>query len=115
MDLYKNNFEDINPYTFSDYLFAFNPTWREKVDPTKAFERAVGEAKKMLKREIRRASDNIKDIQIVKNIYEKTEDKRTAEPVPSQPAAPAPLTKKEERELRRKQRQEEKDQKKNNQ
>jgi len=46
---------------------------------------------------------------------QKTEDKKTAEPVPNQPVAPAPLTKKEERELRKKQRQEEKDQKKNNQ
>ncbi len=46
---------------------------------------------------------------------QKTEEKKTPEPVQNQPAVPVPLTKKEERELRRKQRQEEKDRKNNNQ
>jgi penicillin-binding protein 1A len=45
---------------------------------------------------------------------QKTEDKKTTEPVNQNPAIPTvPLTKKEERELRRKQRQEEKEKKKN--
>ncbi|MCD0489037.1 penicillin-binding protein [Pedobacter sp. MC2016-14] len=45
---------------------------------------------------------------------QKTEDKKTSEPVQSQqPATPVPLTRKEERELKRKQRQEEKDKKNN--
>lgn len=46
-------------------------------------------------------------------VIQKTEEKKTAEPV-KQPAAVVPLTKKEERELRRKQRQEEKEKNKNN-
>lgn len=46
-------------------------------------------------------------------VVQKTDEKKTAEPV-KQPAAEVPLTKKEERELRRKQRQEEKERKKNN-
>jgi len=46
-------------------------------------------------------------------IVQKTEEKKTTEPV-KQPAAEVPLTKKEQRELRRKQRQEEREKKKNN-
>lgn len=46
-------------------------------------------------------------------LVQKTEDKKTVEPI-KQPAAEVPLTKKEQREQRRKQRQEEKEKKKNN-
>jgi penicillin-binding protein 1A len=46
-------------------------------------------------------------------IVQKTEEKKTTEPV-KQPAAEVPLTRKEARELRKKQRQEEKEKKKNN-
>ncbi len=46
-------------------------------------------------------------------IIQKTEEKKTPEPI-KQPVAEVPLTKKQERELRRKQRQEEKEKKKNN-
>ncbi|MNK57545.1 Penicillin-binding protein 1A [compost metagenome] len=46
-------------------------------------------------------------------VVQKTEDKKTVEPI-KQPAAEVPLTKKEQREQRRKQRQEEKEKKKNN-
>jgi len=77
IELHKNNFEDVSAYTFGDYLFAFNPTWmEEKEDSLKGFMTAVHEAKKMFEREIKRAKDNITAIDFVKDIYEKTEDKR---------------------------------------
>jgi len=76
IELYKGNFEKVVPYTFGDYLFSFNQTWLEKDNSLKTFEFAVSEAKKMLIREIKRAKDSVKAISIVKDIYEKTEDKR---------------------------------------
>lgn len=75
-ELGNSNFEGISSYTFSDYLFSYNPTWREKTDSLKAFEFAVLEAKKMFQREIKRAKDSLIAAKIVKDIYEKTEDKR---------------------------------------
>lgn len=76
IELYKSNFDKISPYCFSDYLFSFNPTWKEKSDSLKEFELAVVEAKKMFQREIKRAKDSFSAISLVKGIYEKTEDKR---------------------------------------
>jgi uncharacterized UPF0160 family protein len=76
IELYKNNFEKIYPYSFPDYLFSFNPTWEEKIDFIKPFNCAVLEAKKMLEREIKRAKDSLDASVFVKQIYEKTEDKR---------------------------------------
>jgi uncharacterized UPF0160 family protein len=76
VEIYKSIFEKISPYSFFDYLFSFNPTWKENTDTQKVFLLAVDEAKKMLVREIKRAKDNCLASSIVKNIYEKTEDKR---------------------------------------
>ncbi len=76
IELYKNNFDKIYPYSFPDYLFSFNPTWEEKTDLFASFNRAVFEAKKMLEREIKRAKDSLDASVFVKQIYEKTEDKR---------------------------------------
>ena len=76
MELCKNNFDKISPYCFSDYLYAFNPTWKEKTDSLKEFELAVIEAKKMFQREIKRAKDSFAAKSRVVDIYEKTEDKR---------------------------------------
>jgi uncharacterized UPF0160 family protein len=76
VEIYKSVFEKVSPYSFFDYLFSFNPTWKEETDPMKVFLLAVSEAKKMLLREIKRAKDNCSAVDIVKSIYEKTEDKR---------------------------------------
>ena len=48
----------------------------DKTDPTKAFESAVSEAKIMFQMEIKRANDRAISANIVKDIYEKTKDKR---------------------------------------
>jgi uncharacterized UPF0160 family protein len=77
IELYKNNFEGISPYTFADYLFAFNPTYFEKKQGSlKAFEKAIAEAKKMFKREIKKTKDNLRSQKIVEKIYQETSDKR---------------------------------------
>ena len=76
VEIYNKIIDKVSPYSFFDYLFAFNPTWMEKTDCLKAFTFAVFEAKKMLEREIKRASDRMISNDIVKNIYDKTEDKR---------------------------------------
>lgn len=76
VEIYKKIYEKISPYTFFDYLFSFNPTWMDNIDPQKAFESAVFEAKKMFQMEIKRANDRAVSARIVKDIYEKTKDKR---------------------------------------
>lgn len=77
IEIYKDIFEGVTPYSIFDYISAFNPTWMEKKkDPLEAFELAVVEALKILSREIERAKDSILGRKKVQEIYEKTEDKR---------------------------------------
>ena len=76
VEIYTKIFEKVSPYTFFDYIFSFNPTWIDKTDRLKAFEFVVSEAKKMFLSEIKRAKDREVSSSIIKNIYEKTEDKR---------------------------------------
>jgi len=76
IELYKNNFKDISPYTFGDYVHALNPTWKEKGQGLKDFKDAVGEAKKILIREIKRAKDSFLAEKIILDTYKKTKDKR---------------------------------------
>lgn len=77
MDIYKNIFDDVSPYCLSDCIFAFNQTWTEKDSNTlKIFEKLVVEVIKILEREIKKASDYLISKEKIKEIYEKTEDKR---------------------------------------
>jgi uncharacterized UPF0160 family protein len=77
IELVKNIFEDISPYSFTDYIYSFNPTAVENNEGSlKAFEAAVEVTKKMLAREIKIAKDRMAHTDIVRNIYEKTEDKQ---------------------------------------
>jgi len=76
VELYKNNFKGVSPYTFGDYIHAINPTWREKGESLKDFKEAVSEAKKILEREIKRAKDSLISDKIIENIYRKSKDKR---------------------------------------
>ena len=77
IELGKSIFENVVPYCVSDYIFDFNPSWTEKsLDPLKCFGNAVEEAKRILKREIKKAKDCIFGANKIKEIYEKTEDKR---------------------------------------
>jgi uncharacterized UPF0160 family protein len=77
IELYEYNFKGIVEYTFGDYLFSYNPTYYEKKkNSVKLFERAVEEAKKVLIREIKRIKDRLSTEGIVRDIYNKTLDKR---------------------------------------
>jgi uncharacterized UPF0160 family protein len=77
VEFYKENFPGAFPYCFSDFIFAFNPTWTERdMNTLKAFEEAVEEVKKVLKREIKKVTDNVLGKEKIQKIYEKTEDKR---------------------------------------
>ncbi len=76
IELYKNNFEEIHPYTFGDYIHALNPTWKEKGQGLRDFKDAVSEAKKILIREIKRAKDSFISEKIILKTYKNTKDKR---------------------------------------
>ena len=77
MELCKNVIDDVSPYTAIDYIYSLNPTWIEKnVDRTKAFTYAVEEAKKILKREIKKSTDSLIGKKKVVEIYNNTVDKR---------------------------------------
>ena len=76
MNIYQPVIPGIAPYMLGDFLFAFNPSHHEKTNPDEAFLQAVEQSKQMLSREIRRITDRLADAEAVKNIYEKTADKR---------------------------------------
>ncbi len=78
IEIYKTTIDDVNPYSFSDYIHALNPTWRENenVSHLEQFKKAVEEAKKVLEREIFRAGQSLEGKKLVRKIYENTEDKR---------------------------------------
>lgn len=76
LDLYKNNFENILPYTVNDVLAIFSPTALEAKDKDKQFLKALVWAKEILKREIKKADDQIEITKIIRNFYKKAKDKR---------------------------------------
>jgi uncharacterized UPF0160 family protein len=76
IDLGKNNFEDILPYTINDVLLIFSPTALEDIDKDKQFLKALVWAKEILKREIEKANDQIEITKIIRDFYKKAKDKR---------------------------------------
>ena len=76
IDLYKSNFSNIFPYTLQDVFSIFSPTALEDVEKDKQFLKVLVWAKEILKREIKRASDQIEITKIIKGYYKKSEDKR---------------------------------------
>ncbi len=77
VEILKNIFDDVLIYSFADYLYGFNNTWKEKKRSSlDAFKQAVAEVKKMLAREISRAKDSFSAEEKVKEIYKNTSDKR---------------------------------------
>lgn len=73
----KPVFDNVRPYSFSDFIFSFRPTWKEKTVSTDViFEDAVHIATQLLRREIEIHSQAEEAEQIVREIYEKTKDKR---------------------------------------
>jgi uncharacterized UPF0160 family protein len=76
VEISKNIFEKVSSYTFADYIFSLNPTWIEKTNSKNEFDDAVSIAKQMLLREIKKAKDNLKAVDLVEDIFKKTEDKK---------------------------------------
>ena len=73
VDLYKNNFPDILPYTLQDVFAIFSPTALEDLDKDKQFMKALVWAREILQREIKKANDQIKITKIIIDFYNKTE------------------------------------------
>ncbi len=76
IDLCKNNFENISPYTINDVLSIFSRTALEDMEKDKQFLKALAWAKEILKREIKKANDQIEITKIIRNFYKKAKDKR---------------------------------------
>ncbi len=76
IEIYKTIIENINPYSFGDYIHSLNPTWKENENHLDQFKKAVEEAKRVLIREIFRTEHSIEGQKIIEKIYQETEDKR---------------------------------------
>ncbi|MFH1608555.1 MAG: MYG1 family protein [Patescibacteria group bacterium] len=76
INLYKNNFENILPYTINDVLSIFKPTSLENLNIDKQFLKALELAKVILKREIKKNNDQIEITKIIQNYYKNSKDKR---------------------------------------
>lgn len=67
---------EIAPYTIQDIFFNFRPTWQEEQDYDACFIKLLPFVVEILKREIIQMRDKLKAESIVRNAYEKAEDKR---------------------------------------
>lgn len=76
IDLYKNNFENVLPYTVNDVMSVFSKTALEDLDKDEQFLKAVVWAKEILKREIKKANDQAEITKIIQGFYKKSGDKR---------------------------------------
>lgn len=76
VDLYKNNFKNVLPYTVNDVLSIFSKTALEGMDKDKQFLKAIVWAKEILKREIKKTNDQAKITKIIRGFYKKSVDKR---------------------------------------
>lgn len=76
-DIYRGLYKNVYPYSVGDIFKSEIPTWKEdtkKVD--KIFKKEVKKVIVLLKREIKIAKDDLDGIQIIKNAYEGSQDKR---------------------------------------
>ncbi len=77
IDLYTTNFEGVLPYAIWDAFSSFLPTWKEEENVTdRMFLEMVEIAKKILKREVKRAQDKLEAKVLVEKAYQETTDKR---------------------------------------
>lgn len=77
IDFFNLKFKDAFPYTGDQNFLIFSPTWKEKnLDGDVIFIKQVEEAKKFLLRQIEVAKTDIEGAKIIKEDYEKSEDKR---------------------------------------
>ena len=76
VDLCKNNFENILPYTVIDVFSVFSPTALENMEKDTQFLKVFAWAKEILKREVKKANDQIEIKKIIQNFYQSSYDKR---------------------------------------
>jgi len=67
---------NVFPYIIPDMLFSFMPSWKEYQDMDKPFFEEVKMVRRILEREILRATHSFESEKIVLDYYEKSEDKR---------------------------------------
>ncbi|MSU55060.1 MAG: MYG1 family protein [Candidatus Taylorbacteria bacterium] len=75
--IYSKLIPGVVPYTVSNFVHDFRPTWQESQDTLDAcFKEAVSFARKILERSITQSKASIKGALEVMKIYNKSEDKR---------------------------------------
>lgn len=72
----KDSKYNVFPYIVPDMLYTFMPSWKESQDMDKPFLEAVEIAKRILQREILRATHSFESEKIILECYENSEDKR---------------------------------------
>ncbi|MES2087615.1 MAG: MYG1 family protein [Patescibacteria group bacterium] len=77
IDIYKKNFDDVEPYLVGDFFHNLRPTWQESIDSldTKFLE-AVAIARQILTREIEHSRGSLEAEKLVIAAYESSKDKR---------------------------------------
>src|SRR3989338_6003931 len=76
IDLYKINFSEISPYTIQDVFAIFSPTALEEMEKDKQFLEALNLASEILRREVKKANDQLKVTELIRYFYNKAADKR---------------------------------------
>ncbi len=77
VNISQNLFEDVRPYTISDYFYSY---WvvgdSEKEHTAKIFGQVSGLAKEIIKQEIEKAKKIFEETKIVEQVYEQSQDKK---------------------------------------
>lgn len=76
IDLSKNNYKNVFPYTIDNIFSIFSPTSLEDIDKDIQFFKVLIWAKEILSREIKKANDKTKITEIIQNFYRNSNDKR---------------------------------------
>jgi len=80
IDLVEPKIENVYPYSFSDFLFSWNPFWNEDENlRTKNFKKAVTYAVCMLQREIERKKQSEIGKKLAETDYQNAKDKKIIE------------------------------------
>ncbi len=79
VETYKRVSEELFPYVLHNITLVFRPTWKEMEDGSRnddiAFSELVSLARKILEREIKNAVDSTEGEALVRDAYEKSENK----------------------------------------
>lgn len=78
VSIYKTVFPGVHPYIIASLISAFIPTWKETKNTNidNEFKKVVDLAEKILRREIKKAKDNLEAQKIILSYYNKAKDKK---------------------------------------